>query len=53
MIYMQSLRFLTDYINNDAYYAIQYPEHNFVRAGNQTTLLGKFSKQVPFNYDNL
>ncbi len=41
MIYMQALRFLTDYINNDQYYTIQYPEHNFNRAGNQLKLLEK------------
>ena len=39
MIYMQALRFLTDHINNDAYYGARYPGHNFVRAGNQVVLL--------------
>jgi Ser/Thr protein kinase RdoA (MazF antagonist) len=39
MIYMQALRFLTDYLNNDVYYGSKYPEHNFVRANNQLTLL--------------
>lgn len=39
MIYMQALRFLTDYINNDIYYGAKYPGHNLVRATNQTTLL--------------
>ena len=38
MIYMQALRFLTDFINNDIYYGAKYEEHNFVRAGNQVTL---------------
>ncbi len=41
MIYMQAIRFLTDYINNDMYYGAKYEEHNFVRAGNQMTLLQK------------
>lgn len=41
MIYMQALRFLTDYINNDIYYGSKYEGHNFVRAGNQITLLQK------------
>lgn len=41
MIYMQSLRFLTDYINNDLYYGAKYETHNFIRAGNQLTLLQK------------
>ncbi len=41
MIYMQALRFLTDYLNNDVYYGASYGKHNFVRAGNQITLLQK------------
>lgn len=39
MIYMQALRFLTDYLNNDVYYGAKYPWHNLIRARNQTTLL--------------
>ena len=30
--YMQTVRFLADYINGDTYYKIQYPEHNRVRS---------------------
>jgi Ser/Thr protein kinase RdoA (MazF antagonist) len=41
MIYMQALRFITDYINNDIYYGCKYEGHNFVRAGNQVVLLQK------------
>lgn len=41
MIYMQALRFLTDYLNNDVYYGASYPNQNFVRAGNQMVLLEK------------
>ena len=33
--FMQTVRFLTDYLNGDTYYKIQYPEHNLVRARNQ------------------
>lgn len=29
--YMQTIRFLADYINGDTYYKIRYPEHNLVR----------------------
>lgn len=43
MIYMQALRFLADYINNDVYYGAKYEEHNLVRAGNQFTLLQKLT----------
>jgi thiamine kinase-like enzyme len=39
LIYMQALRFLTDYFNNDVYYGAKYPEQNFVRANNQIVLL--------------
>lgn len=39
MIYMQALRFLTDYLNNDAYYGAKYEGHNLIRAKNQATLL--------------
>lgn len=39
MTYMQALRFLTDYLNNDIYYESKYEGHNFVRAGNQVMLL--------------
>lgn len=39
MIYMQSLRFFTDYLNGDNYYRIDYPEHNLNRSVNQLTLL--------------
>ncbi len=37
--YMQSVRFLTDYLNGDVYYKTGYPEHNLVRARNQFKLL--------------
>ena len=39
MIYMQALRFLTDYLNDDKYYGSSYPGHNYIRAKNQATLL--------------
>lgn len=39
MIYMQAVRFLTDHLNNDTYYGAKYEGQNFVRAGNQVTLL--------------
>lgn len=37
--YMQTVRFLADYINGDTYYRIQYPEHNLVRSKAQFRLL--------------
>lgn len=39
LVYMQGLRFLSDYLNGDVYYPIKYPEHNLDRAQNQMTLL--------------
>jgi thiamine kinase-like enzyme len=42
MIYMQALRFLTDYLNGDVYYQTTYPEHNLVRANNQFALLDSY-----------
>ncbi|MEJ7736874.1 MAG: aminoglycoside phosphotransferase family protein [Chitinophagaceae bacterium] len=39
MIYMQAIRFLSDYINDDKYYGSAYPGQNLVRAGNQAMLL--------------
>ena len=42
IIYMQAIRFLTDYLNGDIYYGAKYPEHNFNRAMNQITLLKQY-----------
>lgn len=45
MIYMQALRFLTDYLNNDVYYGAEYEKHNLVRTGNQIVLLQKLMEK--------
>jgi Ser/Thr protein kinase RdoA (MazF antagonist) len=45
LIYMQALRFLTDYLNDDVYYGSKYEGHNFIRAKNQITLLERFIEQ--------
>ncbi|MEJ7559589.1 MAG: aminoglycoside phosphotransferase family protein [Pedobacter sp.] len=42
MIYMQAVRFLTDFLNGDRYYPIKYPLHNLMRAGNQLVLLERY-----------
>jgi Ser/Thr protein kinase RdoA (MazF antagonist) len=39
MIYMQALRFITDYLNNDVYYGAKYMLHNYNRSANQLALL--------------
>ena len=47
MIYMQALRFLADYINNDVYYGSAYEGHNLVRARNQIVLLQRLMQKEP------
>ncbi len=42
MIYMQAVRFLTDYLNGDIYYHIKYADHNLFRAKNQLTLFNQY-----------
>lgn len=47
MIYMQALRFFTDYLNDDVYYGAVYEGQNLVRAQNQLALLQQLvQKQV-------
>ncbi len=41
MIYMQAIRFLTDHLNGDIYYHIDYEGQNLTRAKNQLTLLNQ------------
>ncbi len=41
-IYMQALRFLTDYLNDDIYYGCTYENQNYNRAKNQIVLLKEF-----------
>ncbi len=47
LLYMQSLRFATDYLLGDVYYKTSYPNQNFNRAMNQLTLLESLEKLVP------
>lgn len=44
MIYMQAIRFLTDFLNGDIYYHTTYKQQNMIRAQNQLTLLKQFIK---------
>ena len=44
IIYMQALRFLTDYLEGDRYYPVQHAEHNFNRAKNQICLLKSYEE---------
>lgn len=45
MVYMQAIRFLTDYFNNDVYYGAKYEQHNLLRARNQLSLLESITQQ--------
>ncbi len=44
--YMQGVRFLTDFLNGDIHYQIQYPEHNLTRARNQLRLHESATEQL-------
>lgn len=44
MIYMQAMRFLADYLNNDVYYHTTYPGQNLKRTQNQLRLLDELIK---------
>jgi len=50
IIYMQALRFLSDYLHGDVYYKTSYPEQNFDRAKNQLILLQKLEEFLDNNY---
>ena len=42
--FMQSVRFLTDYLNGDIYYQNSYKNQNFIRAQNQFKLYQSLKK---------
>ncbi|HDR89548.1 MAG TPA: aminoglycoside phosphotransferase family protein [Bacteroidetes bacterium] len=44
MTLMQAVRFLTDYLNGDIYYATERPGHNLQRARNQLRVLELFTE---------
>lgn len=44
IIYMQAIRFLTDYLENDHYYGAKYEDQNINRAKNQIVLLKAYLK---------
>ncbi len=51
MIYMQALRFLTDYLNGSIYYPVSYPEQNLDRAKNQFKLLSEYAENEKIMQD--
>jgi thiamine kinase-like enzyme len=50
IIYMQSIRFITDYLLSDPYYKINYPQQNFDRARNQLKLLQHLEELLKTDY---
>ncbi len=50
LTYMQCIRFVTDFLNNDTYYKTTYPEQNLNRALNQLILLEKLEAFISRNY---
>src|SRR5574344_750627 len=46
MTYMQTVRFLADYLNGDTYYKIKYPRHNYDRTMAQLTLFEDIEKHL-------
>jgi Ser/Thr protein kinase RdoA (MazF antagonist) len=46
LTYMQTVRFLTDYINGDTYYKIHHPGHNLQRTRAQFKLLQSLEEHV-------
>jgi Ser/Thr protein kinase RdoA (MazF antagonist) len=51
MIYMQALRFITDYLNGDKYYRTDYPDQNSDRAKNQFLLLEQLENFLGEHYE--
>ena len=47
LTYMQTVRFLTDYINGDTYYKIHHPKHNLQRTKAQFKLLQSLEEHAP------
>lgn len=50
LVFMQSLRFLADFLNGDIYYRINYPEQNLNRALNQLLLLERLEEFLEKEY---
>ena len=44
--FIMALRFLTDYLNGDTYYRVDYSEHNLVRTRNQMKLIEEMDKLI-------
>src|SRR5690625_285988 len=47
VIYVQAMRFLTDYLNGDVYYSTQRPKQNLDRTMSQINLLKDLKRKLP------
>jgi hypothetical protein len=47
IIYMQALRFLTDFLNGNTYYPVQHALHNLNRTRHQIALLQAYCHSEP------
>lgn len=47
MTFECGMRFLTDYLNGDTYFKVNYPEHNLDRAKNQFRLVADMERKMP------
>lgn len=47
--FIMGLRLLTDYLNHNVYYKVDYPDHNLVRARNQFKLV----ENIQLNFDTI
>ncbi|QCX52425.1 phosphotransferase enzyme family protein [Elizabethkingia sp. JS20170427COW] len=47
VVFIQAVRFLTDFLDNDQYYKINYPTHNLDRTKNQINLVKELLKLEP------
>src|SRR5690625_857699 len=46
VVYIQAIRFLTDYLNGDLYFNIKRPHHNLERTQSQLNLLENMKKKL-------
>ena len=46
--FIMALRFLTDYLNSDTYYRVDYSDHNLVRTRNQIKLIEDMDRLLQF-----
>lgn len=44
-VFVQALRFMTDYLNHDSYYQTKYEHHNLIRSQNQLALFKSILRQ--------